>query len=349
MNCSERTRHLVAAGALAAALLAGCGREAAPTARVVELRVLPLSGPLNSAEAEVSGMTWYADTLILLPQHPDRFGTGGDLAFFGVPGADILALLDGGRTVPLDPFVVPCAAPWLARMIEGYDGLESLGVIGDLCYLTVEAYEDTTTTGYLVSGRSFWDGEVLSLDLERLASIPLDVNLPEVADETLVVDGERIITIGEANGRNVNPEPRARVFNRDLDYLGALPMPQIEYRVTDATALDEERRVWVLNYFYPPERDLLQPAPDPESARHGAPPWLADDVCLERLLELQITDDDRIVRTDTPPLWLRPLEDGRCRNWEAVVRLGDRGFLLMTDRHPATLLAFVPLPDDLRR
>ena len=88
---------------------------------------------------------------------------------------------------------------------------------------------------------------------------------------------------------------------------------------------------------------------DPEVTRWGGPDWLSDDVCIERLLELRITSDDRIVRTDTPPLWLKPAADGQCRNWEAVVRLGDRGFLLMTDEHPATMLAFIPLPEGFVR
>ena len=66
--------------------------------------------------------------------------------------------------------------------------------------------------------------------------------------------------------------------------------------------------------------------------------------CIERLLELRLTTDGRIVRTESPPLNLELLPDGECRNWEAVVRLDDRGFLLMTDKYPGTLLAFVPLP-----
>ena len=51
---------------------------------------------------------------------------------------------------------------------------------------------------------------------------------------------------------------------------------------------------------------------------------------------------DFIARTDTPPVNLALLLNGECRNWEAVVRLGDMGFLMMTDEYPGTLLAFVP-------
>ena len=117
-----------------------------------------------------------------------------------------------------------------------------------------------------------------------------------------------------------------------------------EAPLTDATALDSEGRFWVLNYYFPPERAKLNPAPDPELARFGDPASFDPDRCVERLIELRLIDGERIVRTATPPLNLELLPNGECRNWEAVVRLDDRGFLLMTDKYPGTLLAFVPFP-----
>jgi hypothetical protein len=165
-----------------------------------------------------------------------------------------------------------------------------------------------------------------------------------VAEEAIIIDGDRVITISEANGLNVNPEPKAKVFNADAEFVGLIPMPNIEYRVTDATALDETRRFWVINYYFPPERAKLNPAPDRELARFGDPDSFDPDRCIERLLELRLTTDGRIVRTESPPINLELLPNGECRNWEAVVRLDDRGFLLMTDKYPGTLLAFVPWP-----
>ena len=45
--------------------------------------------------------------------------------------------------------------------------------------------------------------------------------------------------------------------------------------------------------------------------------------------------------TDTPPILLR-LDASVGRNWEGIARLGDRGFLIATDKFPETLLGFVP-------
>ena len=39
-----------------------------------------------------------------------------------------------------------------------------------------------------------------------------------------------------------------------------------------------------------------------------------------------------------------PLGVGVARNWEGIARLEGRGFLLVTDQFPDTILAFVPYP-----
>ena len=83
---------------------------------------------------------------------------------------------------------------------------------------------------------------------------------------------------------------------------------------------------------------------DSEIERYGLPDGQNPEGCIERLLELQITDQDTIIRTDSPPIYFELQSDDVCRNWEAIVRLDDKGFLVMTDQYPGTLLAFVPNP-----
>jgi len=171
----------------------------------------------------------------------------------------------------------------------------------------------------------------------------MGVNIPNIAEESMIIAGEKVITFSEDNGCNITDEPKAKVFNKLISFLGSIPFPTIEYRVTDATALDSDGRFWVLNYFYPGDREKLNPGLDPEVRKFGPPEGWVEGQCVERLLELRLLDD-RIVRTETPPINLRLRSDGRCRNWEAVVRFDDIGFLLMTDKYPGTLLAFVPNP-----
>ncbi len=310
----------------------------------VDVRLLPLAGPLTDPKAEVSGMTWKGDTLVILPQNPEIFGFEDMLGFFVLSKEKILTSLAEDDPQPLQPTMVQCQAPGLMRIIRGFDGLEAMGIMQDRVYMTVEAKDDTIMAGYLVCGRYDMVENQVVMDMTRLTSIPLGVNIPNVAEESMIIEGERVITFSEANGRNIVENPQAKVFNKVIEYVGSIPFPHIEYRVTDATALDDRGYFWVMNYFYPGEKEKLDPAPDPELEKFGPPDNYLEGGCVERLLELRLTDDDRIVRTETPPIYLRLCPDGHCRNWEAVVRLDDGGFLLMTDKYPGTLFAFVVNP-----
>jgi len=317
-----------------------------PRATTVTPVMLELSGPLADGRAEVSGMTWKGDTLVVMPQDPTLFAGEGQMGFFVMTRSQIVAAIDGTAAGPTQPHQVNCQAPGLSRIVKGFDGLEAMGLLGDRCYMTVEAKEDTTMSGYLVCGHYDMVNNEVVMDMTRLTAIPMGLNIPNISEETIVIDGEQIITISEANGSNVNPRPVGKIFNPELDFQGTIALPNIEYRVTDATAVDDDKTFWVINYYYPPERAKLDPAPDPELAKFGDPAAFDPDACIERLLELRIVrtcrQGDYIERTETPPVNLATLPDNECRNWEAMVRLGDRGFLLMTDKYPGTLLAFVP-------
>ncbi len=315
-----------------------------PRATTVTPIVLELEGPLGDPQAEVSGMTWKGDTLVVLPQDPTLFAGEDQLGFFVMYRDQLLAAIDDPAR-PILPKQVQCLAPELSDLVRGFDGLEAMGLMGDRCYMTVEAKEDTVMAGYLVCGQVDMVNNEVVMDLTKLTSIPMGLNLPNIAEESIIVDGRRVITISEANGANVSPSPVGKVFNDAIEYQGTIPFPRIEYRVTDATRVDEDGHFWVLNYFFPPEREKLNPDVDPELVRFGGLESYDPEACVERLLELRI-EGDRIVRTDTPPVNLALLPDNECRNWEAVVRFEGRGFLLMTDKYPGTLMAFVPYSFD---
>ena len=60
---------------------------------------------------------------------------------------------------------------------------------------------------------------------------------------------------------------------------------------------------------------------------------------MERLIEF-IIKDDKLMLTNKKPINLI-LEDGKSRNWEGIVRYGESGFLIATDKHPRMILAYV--------
>jgi hypothetical protein len=167
--------------------------------------------------------------------------------------------------------------------------------------------------------------------------VPTTLN--NMAFEALVVHEGTVTALYEANGGNVNPDPVAVRMTHNLTPLEPLPMPALEYRLTDATSVDSLGRFWVTNYLYRGEAAAMNPAPDSVALEGGVGISHRNRIVVERLVELQITPT-RIRRTSTPPVWLQ-LEGGTGRNWEGIVRFGD-GFLLATDTFPETLLAYVP-------
>jgi hypothetical protein len=270
---------------------------------------IPLSGPASAATAEFSGLAWYGDHLVLLPQYPGRFSGGEDGALLVLKREVIEAYLGGASTTPLVPEEVPFSASGLAATVDGFEGYEAIAFDGDRAYLTIEASTGGTMHSYLVAGR--------------------------------VTPGPGEVRVDPANGAQVNPDPVAQRFDLSPAPAGAVPFPQIEYRITDATALDDAGRFWAINYFFPGEVEL-EPQVDPLAARYGQGASHAIYPHVERLVLLAY-DGSAIRLVDQPPLQLT-LPSDEARNWEGIVRFDSRGFLLVTDKFPETILAFVPSP-----
>jgi hypothetical protein len=184
------------------------------------------------------------------------------------------------------------------------------------------------------------DLSALTLETDRSRPyIPTQSNVENMAEETLVVVGDRVFTIHEANGVAVNPAPVAHTFGLDLAPQGTVPFPAIEYRITDATAADSTGRFWVINYFYPGEASLRAER-DPLADRYGRGASHAQADGVERLIELRF-DGTAFTASDAPPIQLELMDD-QSRNCEGLARLDGRGFLLVTDEFPGTILGFVP-------
>jgi hypothetical protein len=304
---------------------------------------IPLTGDIARQDAQISGLAWYGDDLIALPQFPHDFPRGKDGTLFAIPRRDILDFLDGKRTEPLAARAMSFVAPRLRELIPGYDGFESIAFQGDRAFLTVEVWEGRHTHGMLLAGRMAPDLSALTLDTLRRVVIPAQADLGNMADEALVLVKGKLISFYEANGANVNPRPVAHVYDEDLRPLGTIPCPTLEYRITDATAADAQGRFWVSNFFFPGDREKIRPAPDTLARIYGVGPTHQKSEVVERLVEMQYRDD-AIVFAKTPVIQLQLGDEANPRNWEGLVRLEERGFLLMTDEYPRTILGFVASP-----
>jgi len=299
---------------------------------------LELSGPITDPNAEISGLGWHGDTLILLPQYPERFDQG-DGALFALSKQEILAALDGTHPTPLEPAPIHLSAPKLKESIPNFQGYEAIGFHGDQIFLTIEAGEGADMHGYLVTGTISPDLSEIVLDTTSVVEIPMAFPSDNHSDEALIIAGDSVLTFFEINGANLNSSPAAHVFDLDLDPQGTLAFPHLEYHLTDAT-LDAENNLWVINYFFPGDTDLATNH-DPITETYGEGKTHAEQDQVERLVKLTYTENG-ITVADTAPIQLT-LDGDNSRNLEGMVVLDQRGFLLATDKFPTTLLMFVEM------
>jgi hypothetical protein len=292
----------------------------------VPVQVIALSGPAADSDAELSGLAWYGDTLLLLAQHPEHYAADGDAgAFFALGKAALLAYLDSGDPAPLEPRRVPIIAPDIRASVPGYDGFEAVTFAGDQTYLVIEALRpDGVTFGYLVRGTVAPGLSAITLNLDDRVELPPQTTIGNMGYESIARIGDRLVVFNEVNGAAVNPDPRALVFDLDLNRIADLPMLPLDYRVTDATAGGDDV-VWALNTWIPAQRFLAT----------GHENWITP---VERLVPLRFAPDG-VIAAGMPPVDLA-LDGLIPRNWEGLARLDDRGFLLVTDQWPGTVLGF---------
>jgi hypothetical protein len=318
-----------------------------PEASVPELSVapLPLAGVVAQRNAQLSGLDWYGDFLVLLPQFPgfaEEKSLGERGLLFALPKQQINDFIDQRSDQPLEPLQIPFFAPNIAQLIPSFDGFEAIAFDNlrrsNVFYVTVEAVNLGMSKGYLLRGTIAPDLSKAVVDTSRFVEIPAPTSLNNRSDETLLIAGNTLLTLYEVNGAAWNPQPVAHRFDLDLNPLPPIPFPNLDYRITDAIALDGAGRFWVINYFFPGDRKL-QRSDEPLSAQYGkgATHLLFEQV--ERLVQYQY-DGTTISRVEKGPIQLRLVL--LPRNWEGMVTLENRGFLLVSDTAPDTLLGFVP-------
>ena len=298
----------------------------------VTLLALDPGSPVARADAEISGMAWWGDRLVLLPQYPDF--DGERVAVYTAARADVAAAIDGA-SLPLAPLPFSATAGdglgWFVENLDCFEGFEAIAFDGDDAWLTVE----TCDGGGILRGTVSEAG--LAVDPTTLQMIPSNSGIDNRGEEALILDGEVVLTMHESNGSSVVTAATAHAFTRALAPTGELPFPAVEYRITDATDVDDAGRFWAINYFYPGRG--RQRAKDLQAVTWGVGESHQRSPQVERLLELQLSET-AITLVSHAPVYLA-LDGEEGRNWEGIVRV-EGGWLLVTDKHPETLLAFVP-------
>lgn len=289
---------------------------------------IALNGDITDPDQEVSGLAWHDDNLILLPQYPKS-------VIYSIPKNEIIEFLNSTRST-----ILPIEIKWNSNNVEkriyGFEGFEAIAFDSNQVYLTIEAEKWNRNLGYLIKGEAT-DNSII-LNKNSLKKVKTPIHLRNMTYETILLENDYVNVIYEVNSEIVNENPHYYQFDKELKTKIKKQFPFVEYRVTDATELDTENKFWALNYFWPGDFNLLKPDFDYVISDK-------DDIqAVERLLEFQLLED-RIIRTENDPINIQLSEFGDSRNWEGIVRLDDMGFLIVTDKFPSTILAFLPFSD----
>jgi hypothetical protein len=247
--------------------------------------------------------------------------------------------VQGKITGPLTPQPTPFDSVNLEATIPGFEGYEAIAFSGQQVYLAIEARQGLKMMGYLVRGQVAPHLSAIRLEPDTLTPNPPQAQFSNQSDEALLMDGQALLSLYEINSPALNPQPHASQFDRRLKLQKTWPLAPLEYRLTDASNLDSEGRFWVINYFYPGDSDF-KPMRDPLSERFGLGPTHRQSEIVERLVELSLSDG-AVALSGRAPILLELRGDGEARNWEGLARLGESGFIIVTDKFPTTILAFV--------
>ena len=295
-------------------------------------------GPASQFKAEISGMAWCGEDLVLLPQYPNRFEEDGTDNVFFINQDTLRGYFSGKSQDGVSPDPIPFDSAGLEQTLPGFEGFEAIVFNGSDFYVSIEARQADGMMGYLVRGSVESDCSRLVLDPDTVVSLPPKADIGNMSHETLFIYQEELYAIYEANGTNVNPDPEVHVFDLSLESHRTIDLPNIEYRLTDAAQPDESGEFWAINYYFPGDASDLEPAPDQIAIEYGVGISHQNAEPVERLIKFRI-DNNGIQLIDQEPIYLELLEDD-ARNWEGIVRYRE-GFLLVTDKFPTTILAYV--------
>lgn len=305
----------------------------------VEILEIPLPQPLNENAMEYSGLAWYHEKLVLLPQYPLRGSENGTGKLNAIEKQALLAYINNPNDQAIKVEEIPFDDGGLSGSLAEFEGFEAIAFFENQVFVTIETHHGSPMMGYLVSGAVEKNLERIELNPSTLFEIPPQTNFVNASDEALTIFDGRIYTFFEDNGARQNPQPEAHVFDLELKSQDIVSYPSIEFRVTDATETSKDGTFWVMNYFYPGDIHLAAEF-DPLAAQFGEGPTHASSDRVERILELKF-EHGKIVLSQNAPLQLSLQPDGESRNWEGLARLDDLGFLIITDTYPRTIFGFV--------
>ncbi len=305
----------------------------------VQILDIPLPAPLDVPAAEISGMDWYEEKLVLLPQYPGRFvEDDGFSSLYFIEKQDLITYIAAPGAQPVEMQRIIFDDGGITREIQGFEGFEAIAFYENHFYVTVEARPGANMLGYVFRGVVEGELEKLTIEPEIYQKVKPQTSFQNASEEALLIFQDRVYSFYEDYGVNKNNRSLVHVYDLDLKTVETIPMDHIEYRITDISETDEAGVFWAINYFFPEDIHLL-PASDPIAEKFGEGLSHQEFDPVERLLQFQVTVDG-VKLLDSEPIQFELLPDNVARNWEGLVALDDMGFIVATDKFPSTILGF---------
>jgi len=306
-----------------------------------EVTEIPLSGEVAERKSEISGLSWYGDELILLPQYPDRFSDNGLGKIFYLKKNQIDNFLNDIDNTPLQSDYYLIDLSKFSDLFQPGSGFEAITTNNDTAYFSIESLNKGETESYVIFGIIDSIKKRIILDENSLTLVNSKIHIHNLSNETILSYRGEIIPIYEANGRLINPNSEVSIYNNSLKYLRKIDFPKVEYRITDVTSVDKSGKFWAINYFYPGDIKKLKVDSDYLIDEFGIGKSHFKGKPIERLVEFQFRANEIIIVKQSP-IYLQLIEND-SRNWEGIARYDGsiNGFLLATDTFPKTILGFV--------
>ena len=300
---------------------------------------IKLSEVAADRNAEYSGLCWYENNLIMLPQYPSYFNKilGYDTIF--MLSQDLISdtIKRKGKRV-VAPAQIKVINNKAHELLPGYEGFEGICYDGEFFYLSIE-YNATTNQGAIVKARLSEDETELEILNDEHLILDLPSNVFNASYESIFFYDNHIYLIYEANGKRINRNPIAKRISRDFQTVEDVAFEAIEYRITDVTAFDEEGKGWAINYFFP--GDLDHYLPDEDFIPNNYVAENNTEIGIERLIPLRVMENKIEYDNSRKPIYIKKEKRDISYNWEGVVKYHNNSFFIATDKYPQTVLRFL--------
>jgi len=168
--------------------------------------MLNIDGPMKNSDEEISGMDWYYDNLILLPENLNGYA-------FVIKKTEIDSRINKIDTTAIRPQKIKFNTPDYKNTVPGFDSFESIAFRGYEVYVTIEIKFDDSMSCLLARGHIDERSLEITIPEQTLTTLTVPSYVDNMSFESLIINKDRIIALFEANGDSLVEKPHALSIN----------------------------------------------------------------------------------------------------------------------------------------